>query len=133
MFSLIFTNDSPSGKLVTVASPEGNADVPADFLRQGPVGVAGKDFQPRFAHKVAAILPRRGDSGRLFCAGRPGPPGEPDELQLLLQRVHPVEELRQALLEHGDAPLEDVGDGRGAVDIAAGGHVGGDAAPGRRP
>ena len=74
MFSSIFTNVSPSGKLVTVASPSGIADRAADLLGQRPVGIAGEDLESGLAHERAIL-------GEALAGGYPkmrdGPPIPP--------------------------------------------------------
>ena len=61
----------------------------------------------------AAMVGRLEGGGSLFCLG--------------LQGVDATEEVGQALLQHRDAPFELVGDRRGAVEVAAGGHIADDA------
>ena len=85
--------------------PERHADVPADFLCQGPVRVSREYFQPNFAHKVAAILPRSGGGGSQFSGFSPG-----ESFHLFLQRLHAMKKPGQALLEHGNPAFQHQGD-----------------------
>src|SRR5512140_528065 len=108
MFSLIFTNDSPSGKLVTVASPSGSPMERQISSARGrlelPVKILSRD-----SVMGNAMLAARSSGGRHFCFP-----------QLLFQRVDPFEQIGQPLLQDGDPALQEIRNGRGAVDEAAG-------------
>src|SRR5688572_444626 len=87
MFSLIFTNDSPSGKLVTVASPSGSGidrqissargrlELPVKILSReslmdgGDVGVAPVRRKTFLRQGVAPPAFRRGETAQAASAG----------------------------------------------------------------
>ena len=50
MFSLICTNDSPSGNDLHGGVTQWSPDEPADFLGQGSIGIAGKHPEICFTH-----------------------------------------------------------------------------------
>src|SRR6186997_2307071 len=100
MFSLIFTNDSPSGKQVTVASPSGTP-----MLWQISSAKARFDEPEKILSFVSlmslAWYRRSLLAGSLFW--------------LFLQRVDPLEEVRQALVQDLQPAFRHVGDSGGAV------------------
>src|SRR3954465_7059906 len=93
-FSLIFTNDSPSGKLVTVASPRGS---PIDLQMasaRGRLELPVKIFS-RVSLMCPRILGATPLGGRLFCVD-----------ELILNCGHALEEIGQALRQYGDSALQ---------------------------
>src|SRR5690349_9429889 len=93
-FSLIFTNDSPSGKQLTVASPSGS---PIDLQiasARGRLELPVKIFS-RFSLMCARILAATPLGGRLFCIN-----------QLIFKRGDAFEEIRQPLFQNRNATLE---------------------------
>src|SRR5690242_6455166 len=107
MFSLIFTNDSPSGKLVTVASPSG---MPIDWQISSARGrfELPEKILSRESVMEPGALPRPASGERLFCVR-----------QLLLQSLDPFEQVRQSLVQDGEPALEQVGYGGRTVDEGA--------------
>src|SRR3954468_18388939 len=93
-FSLIFTNDSPSGKLVTVASPSGS---PIDLQMASARGRL--ELPVKIFSRVSLMCPRilRATllGGRLFCVN-----------ELIFNCRDPFEEVRQSLFQHGNSPLQ---------------------------
>src|SRR5678815_3942516 len=97
MFSLIFTNDSPSGKLVTVASPSGSPIERQISSARGrlelPVKILSRD-----SLMDGRMLGSGRSGGSLFCVN-----------ELLLERVHPAEQLRQPPREDHNPSIQQVG------------------------
>src|SRR5258707_11372233 len=107
MFSLIFTNDSPSGKLVTVASPSGSPMERQISSARGRLELPEKIFSRESVMERAWLRWAR-SGGRLFCV-----------TELTLEPIDAFEQLGQPLIEDRDPALEQIRDRRRTVDEAA--------------
>src|SRR5688572_19504507 len=89
MFSLIFTKVSPSGKLVTVASPSGSP------MERQISSARGRLELPENILSRDSVMWSGQSGGRLFHVK-----------DLRLQRIDPSEQLRQPLLQNRNLALE---------------------------